>query len=139
MHPVGSRIDIDGTRKQYTASSAVSERALLEGSVMAAAQLASTSVPGVLRVIQDVEDDAALLLIHGMKGDGKFSRVLHSMDVSVDLSNATHPNNTYRFHIQRFGNQVNPWRPYQLGRESNQAWHFNDGQKGGLSCLWNVF
>jgi hypothetical protein len=90
MHPVGSRIDMNGTRKQYKASSAVSERALLEGSVRAAAQLASTSVPGVLRVIQDVEDDAALLPRHGMKGDGKFGRVSHSMDVSVDLSNATH-------------------------------------------------
>ena len=90
MHPVGSRIDRDGSLKRYKASSAASERPLLEACVGAAAQLASISIPAVLRVMQDVEDDAALLPEYGMKGGGEFSRMTHSMDISVDLSNTSH-------------------------------------------------
>ncbi len=116
MHPMGSQIDIDGTRKRYKASSAVSERALLEGSVRAAAQLASTWVPGVLRVMQDVEDDAALLSRYGMKGDGKFARVSHSMDVSVDLSNTTH------FDVNDASQGFSTWTEHVPG--STKSWYF---------------
>ncbi|KAI2497925.1 hypothetical protein MHU86_16581 [Fragilaria crotonensis] len=93
MHPVGTRIMKDRTgpwRTRYVTSSSPREQPALAACVRAAAQLASTSVPAVLRVMQDMEDDADLKPSGGMAGDGTFARVAHTMDVSVDLSNASH-------------------------------------------------
>ena len=91
MHPVGTRIERDlVTRTQYVASSTLLDRPVLGACVRAAAQLASESVPAVLRVMQDMEDDADLKPSGGMRGDGASCRVSHTMDVSVDLANSSH-------------------------------------------------
>lgn len=50
----------------------------------------SQCIPAVLCVMQDVEDDSAIRPRNGMVGDPCHARVSHSMDVSVDLSNASH-------------------------------------------------
>jgi len=63
MHPVGTRIMKDRTgpwRTRYVTSSSPQEQPALAACVRAAAQFASTSVPAVLRVMQDMEDDAGL-------------------------------------------------------------------------------
>lgn len=102
MHPVGTRIErdkVNGPRKsRYKASSGAGEQPALAAAVQAAARLASTTVPAVLRAMQDMEDDADLVPEGGMLGDGLgdgvstggFACVSHTMDVSVDLSNASH-------------------------------------------------
>jgi hypothetical protein len=71
-------------------SSSPQEQPALAACVRAAAQFASTSVPAVLRVMQDMEGDAGLKPSGGMAGDGAFTRVAHTMDVSAGLSNASH-------------------------------------------------
>ena len=108
MHPVGTRIERDKVngpwKSRYKASSGAGEQPALAAAVQAAARLASTTVPAVLRAMQDMEDDADLVPVGGMLGDGGdgpgggglggvglgFARVSHTMDVSVDLSNASH-------------------------------------------------
>ena len=93
MHPVGLRIMRDRAgpwRTRYVASSKPEEQPALASCVCAASQLASVSVPAVLRVMQDMEDDADIKPQGGMAGDGAFARVSHTMDVSVDLCNASH-------------------------------------------------
>ena len=107
MHPVGTRIERDKVngpwKSRYKASSGAGEQPALAAAVQAAARLASTTCPAVLRAMQDMEDDADLVPGGGMLGDvgdgpagggglgdGGFARVSHTMDVSVDLSNASH-------------------------------------------------
>ena len=59
--------------------------------VVASARLAAVTIPGVLRIIQDAEEDGNLDPPEGgMNGDGRFCRVSYSMDISVDLENASH-------------------------------------------------
>jgi hypothetical protein len=66
--------------------------------------------------MQDVEDDAALLPRYGMKGDGKFARVSHSVDISVDLSNATH------YHVCDTSQGFSIWTEDVPG--SAKSWYF---------------
>ena len=91
MYAIGTRIHLDKRRRtQYVTSSADQEQPMLARAVRASAQLAAIAIPGVLRVMQDIEDDSDILPTKGMAGDGCYGRVSHSMDVSVDLSNASH-------------------------------------------------
>lgn len=91
MHAIGTRICLDKRRRtQYVTSSAACEQPVLARCVRASAQLAALTIPAVLRAMQDVEDDSAILPRNGMAGDRRHARVSHSMDVSVDLSNASH-------------------------------------------------
>ena len=74
MHPVGTRIErykVNGPWKsRYRASSAAGEQPALAAAVHAAARLALTTVPAVLRAMQDIEDDGDLVPVGGMLGDG---------------------------------------------------------------------
>ncbi|KAI2503991.1 hypothetical protein MHU86_10488 [Fragilaria crotonensis] len=92
MHPIGTRIDQWGNKVRYCTSSDPSSVHLLSKAVMATSKLASVTIPGVLRVAQDLENDASMKALDGMNGDGRCvcCRVAHSMDLSVNLSNASH-------------------------------------------------
>ncbi|KAI2496633.1 hypothetical protein MHU86_17892 [Fragilaria crotonensis] len=93
MFPLGSRIMKDNiTRKQYvTSTRSKREQRLLKGAVVACSRLAAVTIPGILRIMQDAEEDGDIPPPHGgMNGDCMFCRISHTMDVSVDLSNSTH-------------------------------------------------
>ncbi|KAI2496230.1 hypothetical protein MHU86_18281 [Fragilaria crotonensis] len=91
MHPIGTRICLDGVhRTRYVTSSEESAQSLLRDAVVASANLAAVSIPAVLRTMQDLEVDGGVIPRHGMAGDGCFANITNTMDVSVDLSNASH-------------------------------------------------
>lgn len=93
MHPIGTRIMKDRAgpwRSRYVASSSAEEQPYLAASVGAVAQLAAVSVPGVLRVMQDMEEDANVRPSGGMLGNGGYACLTNTADVSVDLENASH-------------------------------------------------
>ena len=91
MHAIGSRVHLNKRRRiQFVTSSGPTEQRKLRRAVRAAAQLLGVTIPAVLRVMQDVEDDSDILPQHGMAGDGEYGRVSHSMDVSDKLVNASH-------------------------------------------------
>ncbi|KAI2509330.1 hypothetical protein MHU86_5083 [Fragilaria crotonensis] len=93
MFPLGSRIMKDNiTRKQYvTSTRSKREQRLLKGAVVACSRLAAVTIPGILRIMQDAEEDGDIPPPQGgMNGVCMFCRISHTMDVSVDLSNSTH-------------------------------------------------
>jgi hypothetical protein len=63
---------------------------LLAKAVAASATLAAVTIPGVLRVAQDLENDSAMSPVQGMDGDKESAHVGHTMDLSVNLSNSSH-------------------------------------------------
>ena len=92
MYPVGMRVMLDKVRRRrYKTSGAAKEQGPLRKAVVAAARLAAVTIPGVLRIIQDAEEDGDLEgRDGGMNGDGKCCRISFSMDISVNLANASH-------------------------------------------------
>jgi hypothetical protein len=92
MHPVGTRIMKDNkTRKRYKTSRGVGQQEVLRRAVVASARLAAVTIPAILRIVQDVEDEGDIAPPDGgMNGDGGSLRVSYTMDVSVDLANASH-------------------------------------------------
>lgn len=90
MHPIGTRVMQNLTEGKYTSSSDDDCLLALADSVHASAMLASMSVPAVLRVVQDLETDSGLKPTPQMSGDGGSYKVSTSMDLSVNLSNASH-------------------------------------------------
>ena len=90
MHPIGTRVMQNLTEGKYTSSSDDDSLLALTDSVQASAMLASMSVPAVLRVLQDLEIDSGLKPTPQMSGDGGSYKVSTSMDLSVNLSNASH-------------------------------------------------
>ena len=90
MHPIGSRIDNSWQKTQFIASSTSDAVPVLSKAVQAAAKLASVSIPAVLRVIQDFEADSGMKHVGGMVGDGGTCHAAQSMDLSINLANATH-------------------------------------------------
>jgi hypothetical protein len=91
MHPVGMRVMKDKkTRLRYKTSGNARELEPLRRAVVASARLAAVTIPGVLRIIQDTEADGDVGPDPGMDGGGEFLRVSYSMDISVDLENASH-------------------------------------------------
>jgi hypothetical protein len=58
MHPIGTRICLDGVRRtRYVTSSEEGAESLLRDAVVASANLAAVSIPAVLRTMQDLEAD----------------------------------------------------------------------------------
>ena len=92
MHPIGMRIMKDNkTRTRYKTSRRKCEQRALRKAVIASARLAAVTIPGILRLIQDVEEDGDISPPEGeMNGDGACQRVSFTMDVSFDLANASH-------------------------------------------------
>ena len=90
MYPIGCRINTFGKKVRYTTSSDVPSTRLLSKAVAASSKLASVTIPGVLRVARDLENDASMKVLKGMDGDGYLCSVTHSMDLSVNLSNSSH-------------------------------------------------
>ena len=72
MYPVGMRVMLDKVRRRrYKTSGAAKEQGPLRKAVVAAARLAAVTIPGVLRIIQDAEEDGNLEgRDGGMNGDG---------------------------------------------------------------------
>jgi hypothetical protein len=107
MFAIGTRIHLDKRRRtQYVTSLADQEQPMLARAVRASAQLAAITIQGVLRIIQHIEDDSDVLPTKGMAGDGCYGRVSHSMDVSVDLSNASHYDVNDVSQILAFGQKI---------------------------------
>ena len=92
MHPVGTHINTKGDMCRYVTSSSRQDLPILRAAVTACSWLAGITVPGVLRVAQDLEDDAGMQRLPGMDGCGQFGHITHSLDLSVNLSNASHYN-----------------------------------------------
>ena len=91
MHPIGKRVMQNLTEGKYTSSSSDAESIKALGcAVQASAMLAASSVPAVLRVVQDFEHDSGLDPTPEMSADGGPYRVSTTMDLSVNLSNASH-------------------------------------------------
>lgn len=90
MHPVGTHINTKGDMCQYVTSSGCEDLPILRAAVTACSRLAGVAVPGVLRVAQDLEDDAGMQRLPGMDGCDHFGHVTHTLDLSVNLSNASH-------------------------------------------------
>lgn len=134
MYAIGTRIHLDKRRRtQYVTSSADWEQPALARAVCASAQLAAITIPGVLRVMQDIEDDSDILPTMGMAGDGCYGRVSHSMDVSVDLSNSSH------YDVNDASQGFSIWTEDNPG--STKEWYFVlpnvFGKKSGTGKIYN--
>lgn len=99
MHPIGTRVMQNKKEGTYVSSTrSVGLLDALRGSVEASAMLAEISIPGVLRVIQDLETDSGVEYIpemSGVLGDGlqhvgRQACVSTAMDLSENLSYETH-------------------------------------------------
>lgn len=90
MHPIGTRIHLDGVGVgAYAANSLVPELVLREF-VRSLSIVGRHCFPDVLTMIQELEADSGLTPVPPMNGDGRFGRVGYSIDMSVDLANASH-------------------------------------------------
>ncbi|KAI2498771.1 hypothetical protein MHU86_15727 [Fragilaria crotonensis] len=90
MHPIGTRVHKDGvSTSSYTTNALVPDEVLREF-VRSLALVGRHCFPDVLTVIQDLEADSGLLPVSPMGGDGHFGRVGYSVDMSVNLGNASH-------------------------------------------------
>jgi hypothetical protein len=90
MHPVGTHINTKRDMCQYVTSSGCEYLPILRAVVTACLRLAGVAVPGVLRVAQDLEDDAGMQRLPGMGGCNHFGHVTHTLDLSVNLPDASH-------------------------------------------------
>ncbi|KAI2512275.1 hypothetical protein MHU86_2151 [Fragilaria crotonensis] len=90
MHPIGTRILLDGvTTAEYAANSKVPQR-MLRKFVESLAKIGANCFPEVLAVMQDAEGDTGLHPVTPMADKGSEDRVAYSIDMSVDLGNASH-------------------------------------------------
>ena len=94
MHPIGTRVLLDGqTFSEYITQCNVNKR-LVSAFVTSMARVCSSHFPDVLSVIQDIEADSSAVPCKSMtgqaSGDGVCFRVGFSVDISVDMANATH-------------------------------------------------
>jgi hypothetical protein len=100
MHPIGRRVLLDGVTLSEYATQSNMNKHLVSDFVTSMARMYSFYFPDVLSVIQDVEADSSALPCKAMAGkasggpgDGAGGirfRVGFSIDMSVDIANATH-------------------------------------------------
>jgi hypothetical protein len=88
MHAIGTRVLLDGTLDAYKANDDVDE-ALLRGMVVALARIGRCAFPQVYAVIRDTEGNFGVEPVVPMEGEGGH-RVGYTVDMSVDLGNASH-------------------------------------------------
>ena len=88
MHAIGTRVMLDGTLGTYKANGDVDE-AILRGMVVALARIGRCAYPQVYAVIRDTEENSGVQPVVPMDGDG-VHRVGYTVDMSVDLGNASH-------------------------------------------------
>ena len=91
VHPIGTRVMLDGMTlsDEYAVGMKVSSK-LLRQFVHAFAAIGSVVFPDVLSVIQDTEGDASVRPAADMAVDVKGNCDGGSIDMSVDLANASH-------------------------------------------------
>ncbi len=88
LHPIGCYITKCWNNVKYVTSSSMEAVPVLLKAVQAAAKLAAVTIPTVLRVMQDFENDSGMQHVGGI--DGGICRVTLSMDLSINLANSTH-------------------------------------------------
>ena len=88
MHPIGCHITKCWNDVQYVTLSSKEAVPVLLRAVQAAAKLAAVTIPAVLRVMQDFENESRMQHVGGM--DGGICRVTLSMDLSINLANSSH-------------------------------------------------
>ncbi len=131
MHPIGTKVKLDGmTLAEYAVGKKVSSQ-LLRQFVHALAQIGSVVVPDVLSVIQDTEGDAGVRPAADMAGDVKDNCVGGSIDMSVDLENASH------FDINDASQGFSVWTEEMPGLADN--WYFVMPNLHGVSVDGKAF
>jgi hypothetical protein len=91
MHAIGTHVALDGvTTVPYRANGKVPER-LLRNMVVSLSQVGRHYFPQVHSVIRDTESDSGLPPVEPMDG-ANGQRVGYTIDMSVDLGNASHFN-----------------------------------------------
>jgi hypothetical protein len=131
MHPIGTRVLLDGiTMSEYAANSKVPAR-MFRTFVHSLARIGGSAFPDVLAVIQDTESDAGALPCTAMSGDGGGYRVGYSVDMSVDLANASH------FDVHDASQGFSVWTEETPGLASN--WHFIMPNLHGVSDSGETF
>ena len=74
-----------------TSTKSQREQRSFKAAADASSRLAVVTIHGILRIIQDAEEDGDIPPPQGgMNGDLVFCQISHTMDVSVDLSNSSH-------------------------------------------------
>jgi hypothetical protein len=115
MHAIGTHVELDGvTTVPYKANEIVGED-LLRSTVVSLARIGRCCFPQVYSVIRDTEGDSGLPPVVPMDGEGGW-RVGYTIDMSVDLGNASH----YDIHDASQGYSV--WTEEFPGRGTN--WYF---------------
>ena len=131
MHPIGTRVLLDGvTISEYAANSKVPAR-MLQTFVHSLARIGGSAFPDVLTVIQDAESDASALPCAAMAGDVGGYCVGYSIDMSVDLANASH------FDVHDASQGFSVWTEETPGLASN--WHFVMPNLHGVSDDGKIF
>jgi hypothetical protein len=88
MHAFGTRVMLDGSLGAYKANDVVEEK-MLRDMVVALAKIGRAVYPQVYAVIRDTEGNSGVEPVVPMDGDG-VHRVGYTVDMSVDLGNASH-------------------------------------------------
>jgi hypothetical protein len=115
MHAIGTHVELDGvTTVPYRANGFVDEDQL-RSMVVSLARIGRCCFPQVYSVIRDAEGDSGLQPVAPMDGEGG-RRVGYTIDMSVDLGNASH----YDVHDASQGYSV--WTEEFPGRGTN--WYF---------------
>ena len=131
MHPIGTRVLLDGiTMSEYAANSKVPAR-MFGTFVHSLARIGGSAFPDVLAVIQDTESDAGALPCVAMAGDGGGYRVGYSVDMSVDLANASH------FDVHDASQGFSVWTEEMPGLAFN--WYFVMPNVHGVSDDGKIF
>ncbi len=90
MHPVGTHINTIGHMCQYVTSCIPDHLPILRATVTACSRLATgITVPGVLCVAKDLEDDA------GVDGNGLLG-MMHTVLICVNVSISYNVNDAYQ-------------------------------------------
>ncbi|KAI2505723.1 hypothetical protein MHU86_8685 [Fragilaria crotonensis] len=116
MHAIGTRVLLDGMTTVGFAANDKVPQPLLRSFVEAFATVGLYCFPDVLSVVQNVEADSSLVPIAPMDGNGKGLRVGYTIDVSVDLGNASH------FDVNDASQGFSLWTEEKPGCGSN--WYF---------------
>jgi hypothetical protein len=113
MQAVGTYINKAGLKVQYKTSSRYDAIPFLSKAV----QVASVTIPGVLRVAQDLKNDSQMTAFEGMDGNGGvLCHVSHTMDLTINLTNSSH------YDVNDGSHGFSVWTDDQPG--TTKEWYF---------------
>ena len=90
MHAIGTRVPFSGDEVMAYAANSRVTKSVLRNLVISLATVGVHACPDVLSVIQNTEGDTGLQPVSPMEGSGKGLRGGFSIDMSVNLGNASH-------------------------------------------------